>query len=144
MNPAITKMMGHHKKRLNTCLILFFLLVSFINLLKQESAASRCVDYSDFTSKSYAGFVVDQDDNPDLLFNAYYATERYRNNKLSISGIKFQLNASALKEAIYYFIDKFFIIPLIFLPQARILKILQKKNICHKASDDKPAPAFRC
>jgi len=144
MNQVITKMIMHNKQQINFVLIIFFLLVTFIYLIKQESETNKCVDYSNYSKKTYSGFVVDLNDNPDLLFYKYYSADTYQNNNIPISDINFTLNQSTLKFSIHYFFDNFYNLSLIFLPKTKILKILQKKNICHKSSDDKPAPDVCC
>ena len=144
MNQVITKMIMHNKQQINFILIIFFLLVTFIFLIKQESETNRCVDCSDYSKKTYSGFVVNPDDNLDEPFYKYYSAETYQNNNIQISDVNFTLNQSTLKFSIHYFFDNFYNLSLIFLPKTKILKILQKKNICHKSSDDMPATHVCC
>ena len=144
MNQVITKMSIQNKQQINFILIIFFLLVTFIYLIKQESEANKCVDYSNYSEKTYPEFVVDLNDNPELLFYKYYSAETQQNKNIPTSDVNFTLNQSTLKFSIRYFFDNFNNISPIFLPETKILKILQKKNICHKSSDDKPAPYVCC
>ena len=141
MNQVITKLIMPNKQKINFILKILFLLVTFIYLIKQESETNRCVDYSNYSNKTYAGFVVDLHDYPDLSLYKYYSADTYRNNIIPISDIKFTPNRSTFKISIHYFFDN---ISLIYLPQTQILKILQKKNICHKSTDDEPAPYVYC
>ena len=134
----------HNKQHINFILTIFFLLVTVIYLIKQESETNKCVDYSYYSTKTYAGFVVDLNENPDLPFYKYYSADPYQNNNIPISNVNFTLNQSTLKFSIHYFFDNFYILFLIILPKTQILKILQKKNICHKSPDDKPAPYGCC
>ena len=144
MNQVITKMIMHNKQKINFILIIFFLLVTFINLIKQESETNKCVDYSNYSTKTYSEFVVDLNDNPDLPFYNYYSAETYQNTNFPTSDVNFTLNQSTHKFSIHYYFDNCYNLSPIFLPETKILKILQKKNICHKSSDDKPAPYVCC
>ena len=130
-----------NKQQINFILKIFFLLVAFIYLIKQESETNKCVDYSNYSKNSYSGRVVDSNDFPDLSFYKYSSTDSYQSNIIPIGDIKIIPNQSNLKFSIHYFTDNF---SPIYLPQTQILKILQKKNICHKSSDDTPAPYVCC
>jgi hypothetical protein len=70
-----------------------------------------------------------------------FVTFTYQNNNIPISYVKFSLNQSTLKFSIHYL---FYNLSPIFLAKSQILKFLQKKNISHKSSDDKPAPYVCC
>ncbi len=137
-------MIMHKKQQINFVLKIFFLLVTFIFLIKQESETNKFVDYSNYSEKTYSEFVVDLDDNLDEPFYKYYSAETYQNNNVQISNVNFTLNQSTLKFSIHYFVDNFYNLSLIILPKTKILKILQKKNICHKSSDDMPASYVCC
>jgi len=134
-------MIRHNKQQINFILIIFFLLVTFIYLIKQESETNKCIDYSNYSEKTYPEFVVDLNDNPDFPLHEYYSAETHQNNIIQISNANYTLNQSTCKFSIRYNFDN---LSPFFLPETKILKILQKKNIYHKSSDDKPTPFVCC
>ncbi len=140
----MTKMILQNKQQINYILTIFFLLVTFIHLIKQESETNRCVDYSNYSEKTYPEFVVDPNDNPDLLFYKFSSLNTYQNIITPINGVNYTPNQSTLNFTIYDFLDYSFNLSPIYFPKTKIIKILQKKNICHKSSDDNPVPYVCC
>ena len=137
-------MILHNRQQINFILIIFFLLVTFINLIKQESETNRCFDCSDYSKNAYPGCVVDLKEYPDLSIYKNYPADLYRISKIPINVNKKTLDQTTLKYSIHYHFDNYDNISITNLPKTQILKVLQKKNICHKSSDDPPAPFICC
>lgn len=135
------KMILHNKQQINFILKILFLLVTFIFLIKEESETNKFVDYSNYSEKTYPEFVVDLDDIPIALFYKYYSTDTYQQNNFTIHTTNYPLYQSTLKFSIHCLFDYF---SQFSSPKTKILKILQKKNICHKSSDDNPALYICC
>jgi len=132
----------YNKQHISFILKILFILIAFIHLLKKESEANKCVDYSEYFHKSYSEFVIDHNDNQNLFFNENFSADTRQNNP--INKINSTRNQSILSSSIHYCINKLYTLFPIFLPKTKILKVLQKKNICHKSSDDKTAPVVLC
>lgn len=129
----------HNKQQINFILKIFFLFVTLIYLVKQESKTNNSADYSYYSEKTYSGFVIDSNQSPDLPFYTYYSSGIYQNNTIPINDISYAHNQSTLKFSLLYVIDDWYDLSPVFLPKTQIIRTLQKKNICHKSSDDKPA-----
>ena len=99
---------------------LFFLLVTFLILIKKESETNKCVDYSNYSEKTYSEFVVDLNDIPVLLFYKYNSADTYQIYNIPISNVNFTLIQSTLKFSNHYFFDNF---SLFFLPKTKIFAI---------------------
>jgi hypothetical protein len=76
-----------------------------------------------------------------LVIFLLLVTLTYQNNNIPISYVKITLNQSILKSSIHYNCHN---LSPFFLAKSQILKILHKKNICHKSSDEKPALYLCC
>ncbi len=140
MNRIISKLIIPNKQQLSFILKVFFLFVTLIYSIKQESETNKCFTYAEYSGHTYSGFVVDLKDYRDLPFYTYYSNSTFHCNEIIPGDIKFWPDRSTLKFPIYYICN----LSPVFLPTTQILKILQKKNICHKSSDDKPAPYLCC
>ena len=76
-----------------------------------------------------------------LIIFSLLVTITYQNYDIPISYVKFALNQKILQSSIRY---NLYNLSPVFFAKSQILKILQKKNICHKSSDDTPAPYVCC
>jgi len=133
-----------NKPQINFILKIFFLLFTFIYVIKQEGEINKYTDYSDYSKKTYSEFVIDQNCNSDISFYKYFSVNTGYNHNIPASDVNYSVNQLTLKYSIHNFFDYFNDIAFILLPQTKILKILQKKNVCHKSSDDSPAQPIYC
>ena len=74
-----------------------------------------------------------------LVIFSLLVTITYQNYDTTLSYIDFALNQSILKSSTKYHLYN---LSPFFFAKSQIIKILQKKNICHKSSDDIPDPYF--
>jgi len=142
VNQIVRKLILNTKKQISLNLKILFLLVVFIALIKKESEANKCVDYSEYVPESCSEFVVDVNENPDLFLIRYYSADPFKNAPLK--QIDYRPDHSPFYLSIHYIFNKSYNLTPIFLPQTKILKVLQKKNICHQSSDDTTAPVILC
>jgi len=133
-----------NKQQINFILKIFILFITFIFLIKEESETNKYVECSDYSEKTYSEFVVDLSDIPVSLFLKYYDADTYQNQNTPFKNVSIPLNQSTLQFSIHYFFDNFYNLSPIFIPKTKIVKILHKKNICHKSSDDNPALSICC
>ena len=134
----------HNKQQINFILRIFFLFVTLFYLVKQESKTNNRADYSFYSEKTYSGFVIDSNHNPTLPIYTYYFSGIYQNITNPINDISYALNQSTLKVSLHYLFVYCHDLSPVFLPKTQIIRILHKKNICHKSSDDKPASFVFC
>lgn len=128
------------KNQINFFLKLLFIFVAFIFSIKQECETNR-VDFSDCSNDTYTEFVVKSDNNllPSLI-SFFSLTSQDTSFQHGI--FYFQLLPISLKSSIKYLTNNNYYIPDSIIQVNNILKIIQTKNICHKSSDDIPAPDF--
>ena len=79
-----------------------------------------------------------------LIIFSLLVTITYQNYDISLSYVEFALNQSILKSSTKNNLYNLYNLSPFFFAKSQILKILQKKNICHKSSDDKPALYLYC
>ena len=137
-------MIVSNKQQINFIFKIFFLLITFIYVIKQESETNKYTDYSDYSEKTYSESVHDLNSNSGLSHHLYFSDDTFYNYYIPSTDVSFWHNQSTLKFSIHYYIDNFNNVSLVFFPKTKILKILQKKNICHKSSDDLPTLHIYC
>ena len=128
------------KQQIDFILKIFFLLFAFIYIIKQESETVRYVDYSDESEKTYSGFVVDLKSNSGLELVDFFFIDTSYNYSIPVSAANFSFNQSTFELSFHHICNNFGNLSPIFLPKTSLIKILQKKNICHQSSDDLPVP----
>jgi len=125
------------KPQINFILRFFFLLLVLIYLVKQDSETCY-LDYSNYQEKTYTELIIDLSNEPDFPFLSY-STATYQTYNSPHSYLSSPINKSILKFCVYKFIENLNISCNNPSAQTQILKILQKKNICHQSSENEPA-----
>jgi hypothetical protein len=129
----------YNKQQMNFIFKILFLFITLIYVVKQEGESSRCVDYSEYSEKTYTESVHDLNSNSGLSIYLYFSDDTFYNYYNPSTYVSFWHNQSTNKFYVHYFTGCFNNLSLSFSPNTKIIKILQKKNICHKSSDDLPA-----
>lgn len=76
-----------------------------------------------------------------LVIFSLLVTITYQSYDIPLSYIDLAFNQSILKYSTKYYLYN---LSPFFFAKSQIIKILQKKNICHKSSEDIPDPYFYC